>query len=305
MAKNIQIQVDYEQIFLPLKQPPVFSKGYCVFAKSSRPAPSRSTAVLWPWFFSYERWEKGYESRHDEVNNLVLEIVLKGNLRISDEQKEILVEPGMAGIILPGSSRTRPGPAGFCEKVCLVFNGTALDSFLSSMPFSSLEVISPLPEAFLLAVRHLIGLHQTRSGNPVDIVAESCRLLLELAELRHSNLPHELSLALHYMRACINTKLTMQTLIYNTHCPRQKLQKLFQIHFGETPFEYFGRLRIETAAEFLRNGTHSIKEIAQQCGFRSQLYFSTAFRKHFGESPRAFRKHQLSTRNQGATPRPG
>ena len=295
MDKNIHIQYDYEKIFLSLKKPPVFSKGYCSFAKSCRPAPSRSTAVLWPWFCSYERWEKAYESRHDEDRNLVLEIVLKGNMRISDGRKEILLEPGMAGIILPGSSRSMPGPAGFCEKVCLVFNGTALDTFLSSMSFSSLEVISPIPEPFLIAVRHLMELHRTAQGNPVDITSESCRLLLELAELRHSSdLPHELSLALHYMRACINTKLTMRTLVYNAHCSRQKLQKLFQIHFGETPFEHFGKMRIETAAEFLRNGKLSVKEIALQCGFRSQLYFSTAFRKHFGESPRTFRKRSGS-----------
>ena len=73
----------------------------------------------------------------------------------------------------------------------------------------------------------------------------------------------------------------------------QQLQNLFQLYFGETPFKHFGKMRVETAAEFLRDEKLSIKEISQQCRFRSQLYFSTAFRKHFGESPSKFRKRLL------------
>ena len=43
-------------------------------------------------------------------------------------------------------------------------------------------------------------------------------------------------------------------------------------------------------AEHLKNGRLSIKEIAAECGFAEQNYFSKAFSKKYGCSPSEFRK---------------
>lgn len=56
---------------------------------------------------------------------------------------------------------------------------------------------------------------------------------------------------------------------------------------NETPLAHLNRLRLEHAAFLLRGRPDMpIKQIAAACGFATGQYFATAFRRHFGRSPR-------------------
>lgn len=54
---------------------------------------------------------------------------------------------------------------------------------------------------------------------------------------------------------------------------------------GSGALELIRRLRMEKARSLLREGKSSVTEVAEQCGFSSLSYFSTAFRKDCGLSP--------------------
>lgn len=54
--------------------------------------------------------------------------------------------------------------------------------------------------------------------------------------------------------------------------------------------EYVTKLRMNTAAERLRNTTTSITEIAMQCGYTDNQYFSKAFKQFHNVSPSQYRK---------------
>jgi len=57
------------------------------------------------------------------------------------------------------------------------------------------------------------------------------------------------------------------------------------------PVEYLNQCRLEFAARRLRaEPPASITEIAFQCGFNASQYFATRFHRHFGCSPREFRR---------------
>ena len=57
------------------------------------------------------------------------------------------------------------------------------------------------------------------------------------------------------------------------------------------PFSgYLNGLRMKHAAELLESGVYNISETASECGFRDALYFSKAFKKAFGVSPKQYRK---------------
>ena len=60
---------------------------------------------------------------------------------------------------------------------------------------------------------------------------------------------------------------------------------------GESPAALIRRRRLERAAELLaaRRPIANVESIAQECGFASAEYFSRAFRREFGLSPRAYR----------------
>jgi AraC-like DNA-binding protein len=70
------------------------------------------------------------------------------------------------------------------------------------------------------------------------------------------------------------------------------LRQLYRAFDGtESPAARIRRRRLEHAAELLaaRSGPSPVERIAAECGFVSAEYFSRAFRREFGLSPRAYR----------------
>lgn len=59
---------------------------------------------------------------------------------------------------------------------------------------------------------------------------------------------------------------------------------------GETPGDLLRRMRMDRAAQLLRQSTNNVSEIARTVGFNSPSHFSKSFQAHFGASPTAFRE---------------
>ena len=95
------------------------------------------------------------------------------------------------------------------------------------------------------------------------------------------------------------------TLLENLACPEFNLtaavrelgyhpdyfRRYFKECTGLAPLAYLNRMRLERARELLwLESSLSVSEIARLCGYRDPLYFSTAFRRHTGLSPIAYRR---------------
>ena len=65
------------------------------------------------------------------------------------------------------------------------------------------------------------------------------------------------------------------------------------------PAQYFLKLKMERAKDYLQNTTLSCKEIAYRLGFDSAPYFNKMFRIHHGTTPKEFR----STRDVQTAPK--
>ena len=69
-------------------------------------------------------------------------------------------------------------------------------------------------------------------------------------------------------------------------------ERRFKNHFGSTPSQYVKRLRIHKACDFLLAG-YRTQQIALDCGFCDQSYFTKQFRLTMGMTPRQFKlSHQ-------------
>lgn len=75
------------------------------------------------------------------------------------------------------------------------------------------------------------------------------------------------------------------------YSPRQFL-RLFREVFGTSPNAYILGLRMRRAQQLLRESQLTIGEVAWQCGYDDQNYFSRTFRRHTGMSPSAYRMQQ-------------
>ncbi|CAL1517892.1 AraC family transcriptional regulator [Chitinophaga sp. MM2321] len=59
---------------------------------------------------------------------------------------------------------------------------------------------------------------------------------------------------------------------------------------GEPFWHYVKRHRLELAAGLLRHSGHNIGEVGDLCGYSTTAAFSKAFKQHFKESPKEFRR---------------
>ena len=70
---------------------------------------------------------------------------------------------------------------------------------------------------------------------------------------------------------------------------RRQLQRAFA-EAGETSFRsYVQRVRMDRAAELLRDGATPVATVASAVGYRQAAQFAKAFRRHHGAAPSSFR----------------
>lgn len=67
---------------------------------------------------------------------------------------------------------------------------------------------------------------------------------------------------------------------------RRELERLFKKYLQAVPSRYYLDLRLQQARRLLRDSDRPAGEIALATGFSSAAHFSTAYRNHFGVSPR-------------------
>ena len=70
----------------------------------------------------------------------------------------------------------------------------------------------------------------------------------------------------------------------------RQLERLFSVHLGETINRCYLGVRLEKAAELVRNTGMTITAISVACGFQSSSHFSRAFKTRFGKNPRLERR---------------
>lgn len=79
--------------------------------------------------------------------------------------------------------------------------------------------------------------------------------------------------------------LTVEKLAEELHTNSRTLQRRFQKALGRTVHEEIIASQLQKAAELLRHTDFSLKTIAKRCGFSSDSYLITVYKKHFRETP--------------------
>jgi AraC family transcriptional regulator len=92
------------------------------------------------------------------------------------------------------------------------------------------------------------------------------------------------------MRENLGTHLSLEVMARHVGISRFHLLRLFTKTYGETPFQYFTRLRMEEAQRRLRRRAVSITEIASACGYDNPSHFTSAFHRIVGVTPREYRR---------------
>ena len=87
--------------------------------------------------------------------------------------------------------------------------------------------------------------------------------------------------------------ITLDELAQCCHCSRSAFEKKFRRIFDVSPGKYLLNLRLAEAENRLRNTRDSCAQIAAAVGFANQFVFSRLFKRHYGISPRDYRKWKI------------
>nr|WP_298410465.1 GlxA family transcriptional regulator [uncultured Halomonas sp.] len=98
--------------------------------------------------------------------------------------------------------------------------------------------------------------------------------------------PLSLKDAVALMESNIEEPLTTHELAEHLGISRRQLERLFKKYLQAVPSRYYLNLRLQQARRLLRGSDSAIGDIAFGTGFSSAAHFSTAYRNHFGMTPR-------------------
>lgn len=105
-----------------------------------------------------------------------------------------------------------------------------------------------------------------------------------------TDIPYECQRAKAYIEEHFHEAVTLDLLATIVHWDKYYLSHQFSTAFCVSPINYLLQLRIAHSRRLLRDTDYSITQIAESSGFSSQNYFTQAFTKIVGISPRAYRK---------------
>ncbi|MBO5481143.1 MAG: helix-turn-helix transcriptional regulator [Clostridia bacterium] len=96
--------------------------------------------------------------------------------------------------------------------------------------------------------------------------------------------------AISYLNQNYQKQITLKELGKITGYSPNHLQRIFTDVMGLSPQAYLEKIRMDNAKFLLSQMDNSLADVAYECGFSSQSYFSKIFKKHTLLTPNEFRR---------------
>jgi len=247
--------------------------------------PLRVTEIGESW------WPRGESCQRICSAIMAIELVGRGSIQLEQDGRMAEIGGGQAFILKRGAQHAYSATAGIVRKSYIGLSGALAE-----------EVLAQLPDQVLLRDAHAVmrifrRLRTIMSRPRADgHVQASCLLYQLLIELLMSSREERGEAILH--PAIVRVLPVLEGRNGRTHSIAHlariagvspaHLNRLFRASLKTTPQQYGLRFCMRRAQEQLLNSRRSCREIALDLGF-TPLYFSAAFRRLVGVSPKTFR----------------
>lgn len=85
---------------------------------------------------------------------------------------------------------------------------------------------------------------------------------------------------------------TVEKLATEVHMSEAQLNRKLHALIGQPPGQLIRSMRLQRAADLLKQGAGNVAEICYQVGFSDQANFTHSFKQQFGVTPREFRRQE-------------
>jgi len=158
--------------------------------------------------------------------------------------------------------------------------------------------VIPLQPTALRMLRNLIArVSKAKRAEPYETSRMAYEFYLET--LRHLPRPRETKPfqdVIAYFQAHYQEGLRMKEIAAHAGMSREHFTRLFNRQIGCAPAAFLRRIRLEAAARLLRTTDLPIGEAAFRCGWSSASKLDLFFKRHYGVSPREYRKRRRGSR---------
>lgn len=94
---------------------------------------------------------------------------------------------------------------------------------------------------------------------------------------------------LDYIHTHYKDKITIEGLAKKASISKTEVLRCFKSIIGLSPINYLNSYRLQRAAYLLIHSENNIQEIAMDCGFDDNSYFSKLFKKNYHVTPHNYR----------------
>lgn len=150
---------------------------------------------------------------------------------------------------------------------------------------STLETEEIMAQGILLQLIHT--LYREFAGKPGEISQEQQQLIESVTS---------------YLKNHLTADLSLSTIAAHSSYSPVYFHHFFKNATGKTLHSYVEELRIKKAVKLLLTTSMNLTEIAYACGFSSQSYFSYAFKRCMGLTPRTFARKKFQQYEQIVSP---
>lgn len=134
---------------------------------------------------------------------------------------------------------------------------------------------------------------QIRSLLVAMIVCEIQKACLDSpAAVRKKNSRPEIQEIIEWLNENSHGNITLKDMAEQAGLSTSYFRFLFRNETGASPGSYFLKLKIDKAAQMLRETVLPIKKIAVLCGYDDVAHFYRAFRPYYGVSPASYRREK-------------
>ena len=140
------------------------------------------------------------------------------------------------------------------------------------------ELVQPDPD--IIYLEYLLSASIARSMRAASNLTASSRTRVPSSRLERAE---------EYLHAHFNRNLRLGDIAAIAHMSPYHFARAFKVYFGEPPYRYLQRIRLNKAIEMLEQTRRPLEEIAAQVGFSSASHFGAFFMRQMGLSPGAFR----------------
>lgn len=145
-------------------------------------------------------------------------------------------------------------------------------------------------ESYSLSDYYLYAVESCQNGQAVeDLALEALRhyaALVQSLETKACSRP--VAKAVRYINSQLYQRCTVESVAAHIGLNAQYFSGLFRKETGCSPLQYIKKKKLDEGAKLLRQGEHSVGEIAEMLGFCGASHFARDFKKEFGITPKQF-----------------